>query len=191
MMLPLHFCCNSRRRLLLPGLALPRIFSNKGDVGVAGEIARGMPITIPRMHDGVSSAAACPHSELTNSRQSNPTGKSVICLSSPFRKNIPVHFRPKSLLYPPLSRAHERGVSRSSRTLGAGCGGRDGGRRDFDRADECRFRGRRSRVVLTPRRWRQVGGSDSAGDGGKKAGHRGEHVISRKTIAQGRPDCLR
>ena len=29
--------------------------------------------------------------------------------------------------------------------------------------------GRRSRVVLTPRRWRQVGGSDSAGDGGKKA----------------------
>jgi superfamily I DNA/RNA helicase len=29
------------------------------------------------------------------------------------------------------------------------------------------------------------------GDGGKKAGHRGEHVISRKTIAQGRPDCFR
>ena len=26
-------------------------------------------------------------------------------------------------------------------------------------------------------------------DGGKKAGHRGEHVISRKTIAQGRPDA--
>jgi hypothetical protein len=31
------------------------------------------------------------------------------------------------------------------------------------------FRGRRSRVVLTPRRWRQVGGSNSAGDGDKKA----------------------
>ena len=31
------------------------------------------------------------------------------------------------------------------------------------------FRGRRSRVVLTPRRWRQVGGSDSAGDSGKQA----------------------
>jgi len=30
-------------------------------------------------------------------------------------------------------------------------------------------RGRRSRVVLTPRRWRQAGGSNSAGDGGKKA----------------------
>ena len=31
------------------------------------------------------------------------------------------------------------------------------------------FRGRRSRVVLTPRRRRQVGGSNSAGDGDKKA----------------------
>src|SRR6185437_5684822 len=30
-----------------------------------------------------------------------------------------------------------------------------------------------------------------AGDGGKKAGHQGEHGISRKAIAQGRPDCLR
>jgi hypothetical protein len=29
------------------------------------------------------------------------------------------------------------------------------------------------------------------GDGGKKAVHRGEHVISRKTTAQGRPDALR
>jgi hypothetical protein len=35
--------------------------------------------------------------------------------------------------------------------------------------DERRRCGRQSRVVLTPRRWRQVGGSDSAGDGGKKA----------------------
>jgi hypothetical protein len=34
------------------------------------------------------------------------------------------------------------------------------------RAHSC---GRRSRVVLTPRRWRQVGGSDSAGDGGNQA----------------------
>jgi hypothetical protein len=43
-----------------------------------------------------------------------------------------------------------RGVSRSSRTLGAGCGGRGGA------LDEWRQSGRRSRVVLTPRRWRQV-----------------------------------
>src|ERR1700684_2071636 len=31
------------------------------------------------------------------------------------------------------------------------------------------IRGRRSRVVLTPRRWRQVGESDFTGDGGNKA----------------------
>jgi hypothetical protein len=53
--------------------------------------------------------------------------------------------------------------------------------------------GRRRRVVLTPRRWSQVGGSNSADDGGKRApahrsGDRGEHAISVKTIAQGRPD---
>jgi hypothetical protein len=35
--------------------------------------------------------------------------------------------------------------------------------------DESATCGRRSRVVLTPRRWRQVGGSDSASDGGKQA----------------------
>ncbi len=53
--------------------------------------------------------------------------------------------------------------------------------------DEGASCGRRSRVVLTPRRWRQVGGGNSTGDGGNQAGHRGEREISRKTIAQGRP----
>ena len=46
-------------------------------------------------------------------------------------------------------------------------------------------------MVLTPRRWRQVVWSDPHGDGGKKAVHRGEHDISRKAIAQGKPGCLR
>ena len=50
-------------------------------------------------------------------------------------------------------------------------------------------------MVLTPRRWCQVGGSNSAGDGGKKAGRRGEHSISRKPlrrecrIASAEPVC--
>src|ERR1700731_2952871 len=35
--------------------------------------------------------------------------------------------------------------------------------------DERKLRGRRSRVVLAPRRWRQVGGKYPADDGGKKA----------------------
>ena len=46
-------------------------------------------------------------------------------------------------------------------------------------------------MVLTPRRWRQVGGISPAHDGDNKPVHRGEHDISRKTIAQGRPDALR
>jgi hypothetical protein len=71
----------------------------------------------------------------------------------------------------------------------AGCGGR--GWAD----DERPRRGRPSRVVLTPRRWRQVGGVYSAGDGGKKARSPGRVRISRKTIACGnvgrsrRPRC--
>ena len=51
---------------------------------------------------------------------------------------------------------------------------------------------RRSRVVLTPRCWRQVAqGSFLRGDGGKRAVHRGELEASRKAIAQGRPGCSR
>src|SRR5205807_5155243 len=50
----------------------------------------------------------------------------------------------------------------------------------------------RSRVVLTPRCWRQVLEKQASwGDGGKRAVHRGEHAISRKAIAQGRPECSR
>src|SRR5437763_9798152 len=51
---------------------------------------------------------------------------------------------------------------------------------------------RRSRVVLTPRCWRQVLEKQASwGDGGKRAVHRGELAISRKAIAQGRPECSR
>jgi hypothetical protein len=45
------------------------------------------------------------------------TGKSPNRLSSPARKNIPVHFRPKSPLHPPYPALTRGGVSRSSRTL--------------------------------------------------------------------------
>jgi hypothetical protein len=41
-------------------------------------------------------------------------------------------------------------------------------------------RGRRSRVVLAPRCWRQVSRIYPRSDGGKKAGHRGEREVSRK-----------
>ena len=88
---------------------------------------------------------------------------------------------------------HQRGVSRSSRTRGGGMrwtrqrfarnvmAGRVGERpvSDQQRADERCCSVRRSRVVLTPRRWRQVRGVKSAqpgldktyplSDGGKQA----------------------
>jgi len=75
------------------------------------------------------------------------------------------------------SRAHKRGASRSSRTLGAGCGGR--GRA----ADERHGCGRRSRVVLTPRRWRssrrEIFPPVTVT---KKPDHRGEREVSRKPL---------
>src|SRR3954462_12701516 len=48
---------------------------------------------------------------------------------------------------------------------------------------------RRSRVVRAPRCWRYVGGKRPADNGGKRAVLRGEHEVSRKAIAQGRPEC--
>ena len=57
----------------------------------------------------------------------------------------------------------QRGVSRSSRTR---VGMRWTRAALLTRARAC---GRRSRVVLTPRRWRQVCGFKNAGDGGNKA----------------------
>jgi hypothetical protein len=55
--------------------------------------------------------------------------------------------------------SRERGVSRSSRTLGTGCSGRGSTRRATARGRMMLNRVRRSRVVLPPRRWRQVGGA--------------------------------
>jgi hypothetical protein len=60
------------------------------------------------------------------------------------------------------------------------------------RTTNANARGRRSRVVLAPRCWRQVRERRFprlASDGGKRAGHQGELEISRNTIAQGRPDA--
>src|SRR6266700_4937931 len=99
-------------------------------------------------------------------------------------KNISLFPKAKSGAYLSPSRPAERGVGHR-RERWTGCGGRGG-------ADDERYqRVRRSRVVPTPRCWRQVGGSSPADDGGKKADHRGEHAISRKAIAQGMPDALR
>ena len=92
----------------------------------------------------------------------------------------------------------QRGTYHGRReTLGAGCGGRGSVVMRLVRVDERHGCVRRSRVVLTPRRWRQVGDDAWIILGitlamvANKPGHQGEHDISRKAIAQGRPECLR
>ena len=94
-----------------------------------------------------------------------PAGGLRKFLSTPSAKNISLRRLLKSALLIPPSRLEQRGASRSSRTLV---------RDAMDAAatqDERRCGGRRSRVVLMPRRWHQVGddASHHAGDGGKKA----------------------
>jgi hypothetical protein len=55
--------------------------------------------------------------------------------------------------------------------------------------ERCR-RGRRSRVVLAPRRWRsKLADDDPLTTGARKPGPWGEREIGRKAIAQGRPQC--
>jgi hypothetical protein len=74
-----------------------------------------------------------------------------------------------------------RGVSRSSQARG---GMRWTRAAPKTRACAC---GRRSRVVLTPRRRRQVCGGNSAGDGDKQARSPGSTKETVKTIARGMP----
>src|SRR4051812_37584745 len=49
---------------------------------------------------------------------------------------------------------------------------------------------RRSRVVLAPRPWRYVGGKSRRQRGQERPLPRGEHEVSRKAIARGKPGCL-
>src|SRR5712672_1957702 len=112
-------------------------------------------------------------------------------MSSPEIKNIPLSPSGKSALGLPPSRAHKRGASRSSRTLGAGCGGRGSVRRARMRA---------GRMMLT--RTVKSCGSDApmlASSLREEAQatvanvpvQRGEREVSRKTIARGMPGDFR
>ena len=90
--------------------------------------------------------------------------------------------------WPPYIRPHltRRGADRDRHERGLGCGGRR-------RADNERRGGvRRSRVVLTPQCWRQVGDDASHhADDGDTAWTPRRARINRKAIAQGRPECSR
>jgi hypothetical protein len=73
--------------------------------------------------------------------------------------------------------SHTEGRYANVTDVGTGCDGRSGAR-----DGRCRC-GRRSRVVLTPRRWCQVGGN--ADDGGKQARSHKSTKETVKTIARG------
>ena len=95
------------------------------------------------------------------------------------------HFRKirKCVLFPP-SRSHKRGASRSSRTLGAGCGGRNGDARRAALKRTAKACGPDAPTLASRSR------DYPANDGGKRARSPGRARISRKTIAQGMPaDC--
>jgi hypothetical protein len=120
-----------------------------------------------------------------------PSGSLLTGVSSPVCKNISLHPSGKSSLQIRAIPPHQRGVSRSSRTRGGlrwtrqrfardGIAGRvERLLSDHRRADERCCCVRQNRVVLTPRRWRQVLRSCvgptglrqniSADDGGKRA----------------------
>ena len=107
-------------------------------------------------------------------------------MSSPGIKNISLYPKAKSV----ADTSHPvpfRGASANVTTW-------DGDAVDAEAAtDECGLSVRQRRVVLTSRCWRQVLKKLTLlrGDGGKRAVLRGEHVISRKAIAQGMSDVLR
>jgi len=88
--------------------------------------------------------------------------------------------------YLPASRLRLRGVSRSSRTWEAGCGGREDAQRVMRRRKHLRVR--RNRAVPIPRRWDQASRKTFArATVARKPGAPRRSRISRKTIARGMP----
>ena len=116
----------------------------------------------------------CAHNSICRDKSS------CVYLSSPYSKNISVPFRRKSPAYPPPSCPTEGRLEIVT----------DAGQDAVDAACQKTndvARGRRSRVVLTPRRWRQTGERDFAGDGGKKA--RSPRRARRKPLKPLRREC--
>ena len=129
----------------------------------------------------------CPQAQSrTRLRQIGTTGKSVKNLSSPSRKNIPLSFSAQiSGITPPVSR-QMRGVGhRHERAVR--CDGRESATRRARWKRTAKSCGSGAAVLaLSPREAKLL-----AGDGGKRAVLREEHEVSRKAIAQGRPECSR
>jgi len=117
-------------------------------------------------------------------RQINPTGKSKNP-SGPLAKNIPLNPSGKSAALIRASHGR-RGAARDRHERAVGCGGREACARRAHMTRTAKSCGPDAAVLASSR-----AGSFLRGDGGKRAVHRGEHAISRKATAQGRPECFR
>jgi len=94
---------------------------------------------------------------------------------------------PKYMFVYPHSALTQRGASRSSRNVEGGMRWTAGWSARLPRG-RSHPGGRRSRVVLVPRRWDQPPGQEPGATEANKPGTPGSARISRKTIAQGMPD---
>ena len=111
---------------------------------------------------------------LSASRLICPTGSFAIVLSSPPAKNILLRELVETAIEGLPSRTRQRGVSRSSRTLGAGCGGR-GLRQATNDVDPrtAKSCGPDAPTLASSRR------SSPPATVARKPGHRGEREASR------------
>ena len=112
------------------------------------------------------------------------TGSKYSRLSSPFAKIFRFSRSPNHLYVRAVPLSSQRGGSRSSRTLGAGCDGRVGvaGRATL-------MRTAKTRGPDPPTLGSSLRVTSSQATVAIKPGHRGERAISRQTIVQGMPDC--
>jgi len=101
-----------------------------------------------RMGNALRKTMACGYGPLLVAGATERVAHLILPVVPMCRIPTGIALTPKSERSSMPSRTHKRGVSRSSRTLGAGCDGRGVS------ADERQCRGRRSRMVLAPRRWR-------------------------------------
>ena len=102
---------------------------------------------------------------------------------------VPICRNPSALPLPPNQRQisrrpvlTKRGASRSSRTLGAGCGGRDGDARRAAPARTAKSCGPDAPTLAS-----SLAEAIPQATVAKEPGHRGEREVTVKTIAQGMP----
>jgi hypothetical protein len=112
-------------------------------------------------------------------------GTDLPVVSSPLAKNISLFRLVETAIEPIPSRAHQEGRYASSRTWSAGCDGREVAPQDergYPRTAKPRGSGA---STLASSSW-----INSRTTVARKPDHREERGVSRKTIAQGMPECF-